>query len=207
MSLPDKSDRIATSHSSTSSTTSTPRSNVRNLPTAQTGKPQVILVGNWIVFQSLPQRFDHLPERTVSDLFETLRELSVDVRDTLEGGIALDVRIAPQTVLELIDAYRLTATPLVLTQLAEHARDSWMEQALCKQADPEMFYPEKGGATSAAKRICRACPVRQECLNHALDHDERFGIWGGLSERERRKLRPGHTVDAAPAQLPVRRVG
>ncbi|RAV04456.1 WhiB family transcriptional regulator [Mycolicibacter senuensis] len=136
-----------------------------------------------------------------------MRELSVNVRDTLDGGIALDVRIAPQTVIELIDTYRLTATPRVLAALAEKARNSWQEQALCHQSDPEMFFPEKGGATSAAKRICRACPVRQECLNHALDNDERFGIWGGLSERERRKLRPGHTVDAAPAQLPVRRVG
>ena len=65
----------------------------------------------------------------------------------------------------------------------------WQEQALCAQTDPEAFFPEKGGSTREAKRICRACGVRDECLEYALEHDERFGIWGGLSERERRKLK------------------
>ena len=66
---------------------------------------------------------------------------------------------------------------------------SWQERALCAQTDPEAFFPEKGGSTREAKRICQACAVRDECLEYALEHDERFGIWGGLSERERRKLK------------------
>ena len=61
--------------------------------------------------------------------------------------------------------------------------------ALCAQTDPEAFFPEKGGSTRDAKKICTACEVRGECLEYALSNDERFGIWGGLSERERRKLR------------------
>jgi predicted Fe-S protein YdhL (DUF1289 family) len=65
----------------------------------------------------------------------------------------------------------------------------WMSRGLCAQTDPEAFFPEKGGSTREGKRICSACPVRAECLEWALDHDERFGIWGGLSERERRRLR------------------
>ena len=65
----------------------------------------------------------------------------------------------------------------------------WQEQALCAQTDPEAFFPEKGGSTREAKRICSGCEVRAECLEYALAHDERFGIWGGLSERERRRLR------------------
>ncbi|WP_089299864.1 MULTISPECIES: WhiB family transcriptional regulator [Haloechinothrix] len=65
----------------------------------------------------------------------------------------------------------------------------WQERALCAQTDPEAFFPEKGGSTREAKRICQGCEVRTECLEYALAHDERFGIWGGLSERERRKLR------------------
>ncbi len=65
----------------------------------------------------------------------------------------------------------------------------WQEQALCAQTDPEAFFPEKGGSTREAKKICAACPVRAECLAYALEHDERFGIWGGLSERERRRLK------------------
>ena len=65
----------------------------------------------------------------------------------------------------------------------------WQERALCAQTDPEAFFPEKGGSTREAKRICSGCEVRAECLEYALANDERFGIWGGMSERERRKQR------------------
>jgi WhiB family redox-sensing transcriptional regulator len=65
----------------------------------------------------------------------------------------------------------------------------WQERALCAQTDPEAFFPEKGGSTREAKRICAGCEVRPECLEYALANDERFGIWGGMSERERRKQR------------------
>lgn len=67
--------------------------------------------------------------------------------------------------------------------------ESWQERALCAQTDPEAFFPEKGGSTREAKKVCVGCEVRAECLEFALAHDERFGIWGGLSERERRKLK------------------
>lgn len=67
----------------------------------------------------------------------------------------------------------------------------WQERALCAQTDPEAFFPEKGGSTREAKLVCMRCDVRSECLDYALQHDERFGIWGGLSERERRRLRRG----------------
>ena len=66
---------------------------------------------------------------------------------------------------------------------------SWQERALCAQTDPEAFFPEKGGSTRGAKKVCVGCEVRSECLEYALANDERFGIWGGLSERERRKLK------------------
>jgi WhiB family redox-sensing transcriptional regulator len=66
---------------------------------------------------------------------------------------------------------------------------SWQERALCAQTDPEAFFPEKGGSTRDAKKVCVGCDVRAECLEYALEHDERFGIWGGLSERERRKFK------------------
>ena len=65
----------------------------------------------------------------------------------------------------------------------------WQERALCAQTDPEAFFPEKGGSTREAKKVCLTCDVRNECLESALTNDERFGIWGGLSERERRRLR------------------
>lgn len=69
--------------------------------------------------------------------------------------------------------------------------------ALCAQVDPELFFPEKGGSTREAKRICRRCPIRDACLEYALVNGERFGIWGGQSERERRRL------GAVPAPLPA----
>lgn len=71
----------------------------------------------------------------------------------------------------------------------EDTKLAWQADALCAETDPEAFFPEKGGSTRDAKRICESCQVKGECLEYALENDERFGIWGGLSERERRKLR------------------
>lgn len=65
---------------------------------------------------------------------------------------------------------------------------AFYEEARCASTDPDAFFPEKGGSTRKAKKVCLSCEVRSDCLNYALTNDERFGIWGGLSERERRKL-------------------
>jgi WhiB family redox-sensing transcriptional regulator len=67
--------------------------------------------------------------------------------------------------------------------------EEWQERALCAQTDPEAFFPEKGGTTGDAKRICRRCEVRGECLEYALAGNVKFGIWGGLTERERKRLK------------------
>ncbi|SNS15687.1 WhiB family transcriptional regulator, redox-sensing transcriptional regulator [Geodermatophilus pulveris] len=75
------------------------------------------------------------------------------------------------------------------TDLSPVGDASWRLDALCAETDPEAFFPEKGGSTRDAKRVCNGCAVRAECLQFALANDERFGIWGGLSERERRRLR------------------
>jgi WhiB family transcriptional regulator, redox-sensing transcriptional regulator len=66
---------------------------------------------------------------------------------------------------------------------------SWQDCGLCAETDPDAFFPEKGGSTREAKRVCRSCEVRAECLEYALETDQRFGIWGGMSERERRRLK------------------
>ena len=62
--------------------------------------------------------------------------------------------------------------------------------ALCAEIDPELWFPEKGQPNRPAKQVCASCPVRTACLQYALEHSERFGVWGGLSERERRRLLP-----------------
>lgn len=71
----------------------------------------------------------------------------------------------------------------------DEEEQEWQERALCAQTDPEAFFPEKGGSTREAKKICVGCEVKDECLEYALANDERFGIWGGMSERERRRLK------------------
>lgn len=90
----------------------------------------------------------------------------------------------------------VTSTPygLVVSPPAETST-RWQDYARCAESDAEIFFPEKGGSTKAAKKICRSCEVRKPCLEDALAHDERCGIWGGTSDRERRKLRR-QAVDA-----------
>ncbi|TYC98966.1 WhiB family transcriptional regulator [Arthrobacter echini] len=79
--------------------------------------------------------------------------------------------------------------PLAPGSVDDEGELSWQADALCAQTDPEAFFPEKGGSTRDAKKVCGSCIVKSECLEYALEKDERFGIWGGMSERERRRLR------------------
>jgi WhiB family redox-sensing transcriptional regulator len=65
----------------------------------------------------------------------------------------------------------------------------WQSQALCAQTGADFFFPEPGSSVREAKRICGMCEMRAACLEYALTHDERFGVWGGLSEKERLGLR------------------
>lgn len=74
------------------------------------------------------------------------------------------------------------------------APEDWTKDAVCAQTDPEIFFPEKGGSVKEAKEMCGSCDVRAECLAYALRNHERFGIWGGLSERERRPLLRGEAA-------------
>jgi WhiB family redox-sensing transcriptional regulator len=67
---------------------------------------------------------------------------------------------------------------------------AWMDgRELCAQADPEVFHPDKGASVAEAKAVCARCELREPCLAWALETNQRFGVWGGASERERRRLR------------------
>jgi WhiB family redox-sensing transcriptional regulator len=66
---------------------------------------------------------------------------------------------------------------------------SWQDRANCLGVDPDLFFPERGASTREAKEVCRGCEVQQDCLEYALRNGEKFGIWGGMSERERRRIR------------------
>jgi WhiB family redox-sensing transcriptional regulator len=71
----------------------------------------------------------------------------------------------------------------------------WQEQANCLGVDPDLFFPERGASTREAKAVCRSCEVQGDCLEYALAHGEKFGIWGGLSERERRRVRRARALE------------
>ena len=76
---------------------------------------------------------------------------------------------------------------------------AWQDLANCRGADPDLFFPERGASTRTAKSICRESAVRAECLEFAIVSSEKFGIWGGLSERERRKIRRERAASARRA--------
>lgn len=79
---------------------------------------------------------------------------------------------------------------------------SWQDQANCLGIDPDLFFPERGASVKEAKEACRGCVVRLDCLEFALVNGEKFGIWGGLSERERRRLRRQRAQAARQASMP-----
>jgi WhiB family redox-sensing transcriptional regulator len=69
----------------------------------------------------------------------------------------------------------------------------WQLRAACLHADPNLFFPEQGGRTTKAKQICGSCVVRDECRQYAIENDEQYGVWGGLSKSEREQL-PRHVA-------------
>lgn len=89
-----------------------------------------------------------------------------------------------------------------LLDLLSEMRADWHSQANCRGIDPELFFPERGGSSAEAKAVCAGCVVREQCLDYALENHERFGIWGGLSERQRRRVRSARL--AARAASPTR---
>lgn len=70
----------------------------------------------------------------------------------------------------------------------------WYADALCAQIGGDEWFPEKGGTTHHAKKVCLACPVREQCLEYALDREEDHGIWGATPPRDRRKLKKNRTA-------------
>jgi WhiB family redox-sensing transcriptional regulator len=94
----------------------------------------------------------------------------------------------PTTLATLWPAFAGRAAVWTVDLLHVEAPD-WREVAACRGADPKIFFPERGASTEPARAVCRRCPVTIECLGYALDHGEKLGIWGGLSERQRRSVR------------------
>ncbi|MEI8050246.1 MAG: WhiB family transcriptional regulator [Actinomycetes bacterium] len=83
----------------------------------------------------------------------------------------------------------------VISLLEGQESQGWQAQANCMGVDPDLFFPERGASTREAKEVCRGCVVREDCLEYALGNGEKFGIWGGMSERERRRLRRSRALE------------
>jgi WhiB family redox-sensing transcriptional regulator len=75
----------------------------------------------------------------------------------------------------------------------------WKDASNCLGVDPDLFFPERGASTREAKEVCRGCEVREDCLEYALQNGEKFGIWGGMSERERRRIRRQRALERQTA--------
>ncbi|NJC21750.1 WhiB family redox-sensing transcriptional regulator [Arthrobacter pigmenti] len=117
--------------------------------------------------------------------------------EALSDGAAVENFLDPQKVPsprkpaapEHVEQAVWIGLPGIGSDFDDEGELGWQADALCAQTDPEAFFPEKGGSTRDAKKVCGSCNVKAQCLEYALANDERFGIWGGLSERERRRLR------------------
>jgi WhiB family redox-sensing transcriptional regulator len=73
-------------------------------------------------------------------------------------------------------------------------KPAWMALAACDSANPDLFFPIRGESVSLAKAICAGCAVREDCLEYAITYRERFRIWGGLSGRQRRRIRHNRSM-------------
>lgn len=83
---------------------------------------------------------------------------------------------------------------MALTVVAEQAVElgadqNWRAFAMCSGGDPDLWFASGAQEHKLAKRVCRQCPVRRQCLEYAMDEPVDHGVWGGLTERERRRWR------------------
>lgn len=150
--------------------------------------------GDWYVDPADPQAADRYNE-TTRELLEDQATALLAAHEALVGDAPVDPEDdLDDPPMELRRPLDNPAQPVWIGLPGQGDFDDegelgWQTDALCAQTDPEAFFPEKGGSTRDAKKVCGACNVRSQCLEYALANDERFGIWGGLSERERRRLR------------------
>jgi len=150
--------------------------------------------GDWYVDPADPDAAERYNERT-QDSLQYQATAFLAAHEALLAGSAEqdDDPLDPPMELQTLHSGTTTQPVWIGLPSGQDFNDEgelgWQTDALCAQTDPEAFFPEKGGSTRDAKKVCGACNVRSQCLEYALSNDERFGIWGGLSERERRRLR------------------
>jgi WhiB family redox-sensing transcriptional regulator len=123
---------------------------------------------------------------------ELLDEQRGEINELSPGLFTLD----SQTVAHVVQATNRTVIPkaVAMNPIEVDGPLAWMTDALCAQTDPDLQFPEKGASSKMPKKVCASCEVNLQCLEYALANDERYGMWGGLSERQRRKLRRARKV-------------
>lgn len=85
-----------------------------------------------------------------------------------------------------------------LENRSQPARElGWQERGLCRQTDPGLFFPLLGEGVREAKEICRGCEVKDDCLQDALERDEKYGVWGGYSTSEREQIKQKRQLGGA----------
>ena len=100
----------------------------------------------------------------------------------------------------------ITTSSITVSAVPVEPDADWHDHANCLGVDPDLFFPERGASTREAKEVCRGCVVRHDCLEFALQNGEKFGIWGGLSERERRRIRRQRAQVARSTSVRDRRI-
>ena len=134
-----------------------------------------------------------------------------DAGERMTLAIAAKYEISDANARHLISKVRRSGHNIPLERLPQRSADGsrlpsleyeriakpepWKQYGACATADPDLFFPKRGGDTSQAKAICASCQCRKACLEYALRHGEKYGIWGGKSERERRVLRRAVRVE------------
>lgn len=132
---------------------------------------------------------DFISQSYVQSLTDKVTELSDELEAFDSENKKYEHAITMDTVAdEIVEVDSTTTKPAKITETTGSFIKR-REGAVCSETDPEAFFPEKGGSTKVAKQVCLLCELKDECLNYALENNQRFGIWGGLSERERRKLK------------------
>lgn len=118
----------------------------------------------------------------------------VPCRPAQKGGDIAEAHEAPlQEKLEDTKKASNARGRVLVEMLFRRSGDTdWMDYALCAETDPEIFFPGKGKPNREARQVCSSCEVRSECLEYALDNEERFGVWGGYGDTKRRKLKKKH---------------
>lgn len=108
---------------------------------------------------------------------------------TVSGILAGAPAVTPTGSVPVIPRRTATRSDAGFTRRRVDHDTDWMDHANCLGVDPDLFFPQRGESTKEAEAVCAACLVRDECLAYALRHNEKFGVWGGKSDRERRQIR------------------